>query len=104
MRAATTRLTESARLTSSPGDGVADRHRAWVFGWERTSQDGTFTFAETFRDYYDWNSDDVICYDDFESKDRVARSAAEYGWFWEPSFNALRSARHVVVDGPSVWN
>jgi ketosteroid isomerase-like protein len=32
----------------------------------------------------------------------VARTAAQYGGFWEGPFNTLKSARHAVTDGPDV--
>jgi ketosteroid isomerase-like protein len=82
---------------------VAALHREWILvGWEKKPGDGPLNFREKLGKYYNWSAPDVILYDDFEPKRRVAHSAAEYGSFWEPPFTALRSARHRVVDGPHV--
>lgn len=81
---------------------VAERHRSWVFGWERHEDDAPFGFDRTFGDYYDHSFEAVILYDDFDPQHRVARHPSEYGAIWEPGFNGLRSAHHLVVDGPHV--
>ena len=44
----------------------------------------------------------MVLYDDFDPQHRVARSAAAYAAIWEPIFNTVRSARHVVSDDPAV--
>ena len=88
--------------TTTPLPTVTERHRNWVFGWEREHGDGRFEFRETFRDFYDWESEDVILYDDFDPEHRVARSPREYGAIWDVHFNHMRSVAHVIVDGPAV--
>jgi len=75
-------------------------HSDWVFGWERSDGDGPFSFGETFAQYYDWDSTDVLLYDDFDPQHRVAASALGYGAIWEPIFNTVRNANHVIADGP----
>lgn len=97
----------AAKRGSNAGTGrqqarVVDAlHRSWVFGWNRKEGSGTFSFKRTFEKYYDWTSDDVRLYDDFDPQHRVAHSAAEYGTFWEPGFNALKSAEHRIYEEPS---
>ena len=83
--------------------GVGALHRRWILeGWERAPGDGRFSFREKLGHFYDWESPDVVLYDDFDPQHRVARSAAAYGAIWEPIFNTVRSARHVVSDEPAV--
>ena len=78
-------------------------HRRWILeGWERAPGDGRFSFREKLGRYYDWENPDVVLYDDFDPQHRVARSAAAYAAIWEPIFNTVRSARHVVSDEPAV--
>lgn len=43
-----------------------------------------------------------MLYDDLDPQHRLVRSAAAYGAIWEPSFSALRSARHRVSREPAV--
>ncbi len=82
---------------------VTALHREWILvGWERAPSDGRFRFREKLGRYYDWSGADVILYDDFDPRRRVVRSPAAYGAVWEPGFNAMRSARHRVLDGPHV--
>ncbi|WP_410585973.1 YybH family protein [Amycolatopsis sp. lyj-23] len=81
---------------------IADLHRRWVFGWERTEGDPPFDFRRTFGEFYDFGSADVRLYDDFDPQQRVASSAAGYGEIWEPAFRKLVSVQHVVDDGPHV--
>jgi ketosteroid isomerase-like protein len=78
-------------------------HRRWILeGWEKAPGDGRFSFREKLGHYYDWESPDVVLYDDFDPQHRVARSAAAYAAIWEPIFNTVRSARHAVSDEPAV--
>jgi ketosteroid isomerase-like protein len=92
------------RGCAARGDAsVAALHRHWILvGWERGPNDGLFDFREKLGRYYDWSGADVILYDDFDPRRRVVRSPAAYGAVWEPGFNAMRSARHRVLDGPHV--
>ena len=83
--------------------GVGALHRRWILeGWERAPGDSRFSFREKLGRYYDWKSRDIVLYDDFDPQHRVARSAAAYAAIWEPIFNTVRSARHVVSDEPAV--
>lgn len=78
-------------------------HRRWILeGWERAPGDGRFDFRIKLGEFYDWEDPDVVLYDDFDPQHRVARSAAAYAAIWEPIFNSVRSARHVVSDEPAV--
>ena len=94
----------AATVCSAAGEqGAGALHRRWILeGWEHASGDGRFSFREKLGYFYDWDSPDVVLYDDFDPRHRVARSAAAYGAIWEPIFNAVRSARHVVSDTPAV--
>ena len=93
---------DSACSTSAGADGPGQLHREWILrGWERREMDGCFVFAERFRHLYS-GCDDLHLYDSYDPRHRVARSAAEYGSFREGPFNALKSARHAVTDGPDV--
>jgi ketosteroid isomerase-like protein len=84
-------------------DAVATLHREWILvGWEKRPGDGHFDFRARFGKFYDFSSSDVVLYDDFDPKHRVARSAAGYGDIWTQPFSQLRSARHAVVEGPEV--
>lgn len=93
----------AASCPATGEQGASALHRRWILeGWERAPGDGRFSFREKLGRYYDWESPDVVLYDDFDPQHRVARSAAAYGAIWEPIFNTVRSARHVVSDGPAV--
>ena len=98
------RAQPAAAVCPAAGEQGADvLHRRWVLeGWERAPGDGHFSFREKLGHFYDWESPDVVLYDDFDPQHRVARSAAAYGAIWEPIFNIVRSARHVVSDEPAV--
>lgn len=89
--------------SACPADGAAgpsQRHHDWIITWDKQPGDPAFDFRVKFGTFYDWDSQDVHLYDDFDPRRRVARSAAEYGTFWASPFTALRSARHAVIDGP----
>lgn len=100
--------TPVAAQTSGPCPTAAERspgdlHRAWILqGWEYHPGDPPFSFREKLGRFYDWTSRDVVLFDDFDPKRRVARSAAAYGAIWEPIFRGNRSARHTVSDSPEV--
>jgi ketosteroid isomerase-like protein len=77
-------------------------HRQWILeGWERREGDGRFVFTDKLGRFYSRGSD-LHLYDDYDPQHRAARTAAQYGGFWEGPFNALKSARHAVTDGPDV--
>lgn len=93
----------AATCPASGEQGAGALHRRWILeGWERAPGDGRFSFREKLGRYYDWESPDVVLYDDFDPQHRVARSATDYAAIWEPIFGAVRSARHAVSDEPSV--
>ena len=93
----------AATCPAAGEQGAGALHRRWILeGWERAPGDGRFSFREKLGHFYDWESPDVVLYDDFDPQNRVARSAAAYGAIWEPIFNTVRSARHVVSDEPAI--
>lgn len=96
--------TPLAATCSAAGEGGVDAlHRRWILEeWERKPGDGRFSFRDKLGQFYDWESPDAVLYDDFDPQHRVARSAAAYAAIWEPIFNTVRSARHVVSDEPAV--
>jgi ketosteroid isomerase-like protein len=78
-------------------------HRAWILeGWERREGDPRFVFREKLGRFYDFEGEGVVIHDSYDPQKRVARSADEYGNFFEDAFNGFRSARHAVTDGPHV--
>jgi ketosteroid isomerase-like protein len=92
----------AARSPSSAAADPGDLHRQWILeGWERRESDRRFVFADKLGRFYS-NGSDLHLYDDYDPQHRVARTAADYGGFWEGPFNNLRSARHAVTDGPDV--
>lgn len=96
----------AAAEASCPTQGsgsVGELHRAWILeGWERREGDPRFVFPEKLGRFYDFTGEGVIIHDSFDPQKRIARSAAEYGSFFEAVFNGFRSARHAVTDGPHV--
>jgi ketosteroid isomerase-like protein len=99
-------LSVIATLAACPAapDAAApgELHRQWILeGWERREGDGRFVFATKLGRFYS-QGQDLHLYDDYDPQHRVARTAAEYGGFWEGPFNRLRSARHAVTEGPDV--
>lgn len=91
---------------SCPAEGPqspASLHREWILeGWERREGDPPFVFRQKLSRFYDFDGKGVVIHDSFDPQKRVARSATEYGSFFEVAFNGFRSARHAVTDGPSV--
>lgn len=82
---------------------VADLHAAWILeGWERREGDPPFVFEQKLARFYDFDGEGIVIHDSYDPMKRVARSAREYGSFFESAFNAFRSARHAVTDGPHV--
>ena len=94
---------QASASCSSSEAGVLQLHREWILqGWERRPEDEAFDFRAKLGKFYDFDAPGVLLYDDFDVDHRVAHSAAQYGAFWTAPFNALRSARHRVIDGPDV--
>jgi ketosteroid isomerase-like protein len=82
--------------------GVTQRHRDWIMSWDKQPGDAPFDIRAKFGTFYDWDSQDVHLYDDFDPQRRVARGADTYGTYWAAPFTALKSARHGVLNGPDV--
>jgi hypothetical protein len=98
-------LIETAAAQSCPTDSkhIANLQSEWILvGWEKKPGDPAFDFRSKLGQYYDFNSPEVLLYDDFEPGRRVARSADAYGNLWKEPFTALRSARHSVIEVPEV--
>lgn len=90
-----------ANCTLNGASSVVDLHRDWILdGWERREGDPPFVFAEKLKRFYDFDGNGVVIHDSWDPQKRVARSALEYGSFFEGAFNNFRSARHAVTDGP----
>ncbi|MBM0104861.1 nuclear transport factor 2 family protein [Steroidobacter sp. S1-65] len=82
---------------------VADLHAAWILeGWERREGDPRFVFEEKLGRFYDFDGKGVVIHDSWDPQKRVARSARQYGSFFEATFDSFKSARHAVTDGPHV--
>ncbi|NYI98584.1 ketosteroid isomerase-like protein [Streptomonospora nanhaiensis] len=81
---------------------VARLHREWIHRWDRREGDPEFDFTTVFADFYDFEADDVILFDDADPERRVFRDAAAFGRAFAPMFAALRRAEHAVEEGPEV--
>lgn len=82
---------------------VADLHVAWILeGWERREGDPRFVFEQQLGRFYDFDGQGVVIHDSWDPQKRVARSARQYGSFFEAAFDSFKSARHAVTDGPQV--
>lgn len=93
----------AATCSPSGAESPGELHRQWILdGWEYRPGDPTFSFREKLGRFYDWSARDTVLFDDFDPQRRAARSAAAYGATWEPIFQANRSVRHAVSDGPDV--
>ncbi|MDA0564993.1 hypothetical protein LG943_11770 [Streptomonospora sp. S1-112] len=98
----TTSVPDTSGGRADAAQTVAALHRAWVFLWDRAEGDPAFDFAGVFGDYYDFDGEDVILFDDADSQRRVFRDAAAFGRAFTPVFSALRRAEHAVEEGPEV--
>lgn len=99
---ASTMTVAAACPGASAANAPGELHSQWILqGWERHEGDGCFVFAEKLGRCYSARND-LHLYDSFDPKHRIARTAAEYGSFWEGPFNGFKSARHAVTDGPDV--
>jgi ketosteroid isomerase-like protein len=80
---------------------VSELHKEWILvGWDKPVVGQPWDFREKLGKYYDWESRDVMLYDDMAPDFRIARSPEEYRTLWETSFQALRRANHLVLNGP----
>ncbi|MFF0146732.1 hypothetical protein [Amycolatopsis sulphurea] len=64
---------------------VAAAHLRWLWGWDRNPGDPQFDLRAVQGEFYDWQDEDLLLYDDADPQHRVARSAEEYRSMWEPS-------------------
>lgn len=86
--------------TSGPAS-VTELHREWILvGWDKPVPGQPWDFREKLGKYYDWDAGDVILYDDLAPEFRVAHSPEEYRTLWEPSFQAMNRADHLLLNGP----
>ncbi|CCV13943.1 nuclear transport factor 2 family protein [Mesorhizobium sp. STM 4661] len=91
----------SAQCATSGTNSVPELHRVWILvGWDKPVVGQSWDFLEKLGKYYDWEANDVVLYDDMAPDFRIARSPEEYRALWEPSFQALRRADHLVLNGP----
>ena len=79
----------------------SELHREWILvGWDKPVPGQAWDFREKLGKFYAWQGRDVMLYDDMSPDFRIARSADEYRALWETSFQALRRANHLVLNGP----
>ncbi|MDR6955315.1 ketosteroid isomerase-like protein [Ancylobacter sp. 3268] len=91
----------TTRCAVSGASSVAELHREWILvGWDKPVAAQPWDFREKLGKYYDWEARDVVLYDDMAPDFRIARSPEEYRALWETSFQALRRAHHLVLNGP----
>jgi ketosteroid isomerase-like protein len=91
----------AAQCAASGATSVPDLHWEWILvGWDKPVAGQSWDFREKLGKYYDWEANDVVLYDDMSPDSRIARSPEEYRALWESSFQALRRAHHLVLNGP----
>ncbi|SDH66029.1 Cif family virulence factor [Agrococcus jejuensis] len=88
-------------VTASDATEVAERQRAWIHGWDRIEGAPEQPFEAVFAPHHDMDAD-VILFDDADPQRRVFRRVADYADAFWPTFQALRSARHAIPEGPDV--
>ena len=81
---------------------VAELARAWVLNWDKAASDEAFVFEDKFGDFYDWEAQDVMLYDDADPERRLFRLVADYQAAFEPTFNQLKRAEHWFALEPDV--
>lgn len=91
----------AARCPTSGANSVPELHKEWILvGWDKPVAGQSWDFREKLGKYYDWEANDVVLNDDMSPDFRIARSPEEYRALWELSFQALRRAHHLVLNGP----
>jgi ketosteroid isomerase-like protein len=91
----------ATQCAASGASSVPELQREWILvGWDKPVAGQSWDFREKLGKYYDWKADDVVLYDDMSPDFRIARSPEEYRALWEASFQALRRAHHLVLNGP----
>ena len=81
---------------------VAELARAWILSWDKATSDETFVFEDKFGDFYDWEAQDVMLYDDADPEHQLFRRVADYQAAFEPTFNQLKRAEHWLALEPEV--
>jgi ketosteroid isomerase-like protein len=95
------RSVTAPECAASGATSVPHLHKEWILvGWDKPVVGQSWDFREKLGKYYDWEARDVMLYDDMAPDFRIARSPEEYRALWEPSFQALRRANHLVLNGP----
>ncbi|WP_244491027.1 YybH family protein [Paramesorhizobium deserti] len=93
----------AAQCQTSGANSVPELHKEWILvGWDKPVAGQSWDFREKLGKYYDWEANDVVLYDDMSPDFQIARSPEEYRALWESSFQALRRAHHLVLNGPEV--
>jgi ketosteroid isomerase-like protein len=91
----------ATRCPASGAGSAPELHREWILvGWDKPVAGQPWDFREKLGKYYDWEAKDVVLYDDMAPDFRIARSPEQYRGLWEKSFQALRRAHHLVLNGP----
>lgn len=97
----------SSACTSSPKNlevqALKKRIRDWaVTGWSQPASGPAFNFRKQLGAYYDWDSPDVMLFDNADPQHRVNRSAADYGAIWDAAVPTLKSLSNKVEGEPTV--
>lgn len=83
-------------------DSVAELHRDWLMiGWERDAGDPDFSFRNDLGKYYDFTSNDLSLFDDFDPKLQVRKTAEDYGKIWHALVPNFKSVHHKITEQPS---
>lgn len=91
----------ATQCAASGASSTPELHKEWILvGWDKPVAGQSWNFREKLGKYYDREARDVVLYDDMAPDFRVASSPEEYRALWEGSFQALRRAHHLVLNGP----
>jgi ketosteroid isomerase-like protein len=91
----------AVQCATSGSASAPELHKEWILvGWDKPTIGQSWVFREKLGKYYDWEANDAVLYDDMAPDYRIARSPEEYRSLFEPSFQALRRANHLVLNGP----
>jgi ketosteroid isomerase-like protein len=91
----------ATQCAASGANSAPELHKEWILvGWDKPVAGQSWNFREKLGKYYDWEARDVVLYDDMAPDFRIANSPEEYRALWESSFQALRRAHHLVLNGP----
>jgi ketosteroid isomerase-like protein len=88
---------------SSGKDSVGQLHRDWLMiGWERDAGDPDFNFRKDLGKYYDFNSQDLNLFDDFDPELKVRHTSDDYGKVWYGLVPKFKSVHHKITEQPGV--